>query len=125
MFFIPLLALAFVGTAVVIGVFWNEIKSFLSSVTAKIKELALDLTVKGVRTFVQAGRKVKKLYNIAKAAITRVINYDPVKKQFTETTIVKEIQFEDIPDDIKSELDDGEEVDITEKTAQELHLQSA
>lgn len=121
-------ALWFVGGfllgAIVVGVFWNEIKSFIKKSWETIKAIIVPATIAGFKTYLQTGDIAKALYRAKQVAIQKF--YSRLENgKWKETTVAREISFEDLPSDIKSRLNkaDGQEVDISNDVKKELKLE--
>ena len=100
---IPLIwigAALFAG-AVVVGVFWNEIKDCVNKSSRKIRESVIPSAI-------------QKFYSRKETG------------QWQETVITREISEKDIPADILAKINrsSGREVDITDEVAEELHLEN-
>ena len=112
---IPLIwigAALFAG-AVVVGVFWNEIKDFVNK------------SIAGFKTFLQTGSVARALYAAKNVAIQKFYSRKETG-QWQETVITREISEKDIPADILAKINrsSGREVDITDEVAEELHLEN-
>lgn len=123
---IPFLILgaAIIGAAVVVGVFWNDIKEFVSKAFKRFKEIFVPAAIAGFKTFLQTGSIALSLYNAGKVAIQKC--YSKTERgTWQETVVAREISFEDIPADIRAQVQraNGKEVDITHEVADELELE--
>ena len=115
-----------IGSGIVIGVFWNEIKDFITKSLARMKEILVPASIAGFKTFIQTGSVAKALYSAAQVAIQKF--YSKTEQgQWKETVVSREISFEDLPADIRAQVNqaNGQEVDISHQAAQELKLERA
>lgn len=124
---IPLIwigAALFAG-AVVVGVFWNEIKEFVNKSIRKIREIVIPSAIAGFKTFLQTGSVARALYAAKNVAIQKFYSRKETG-QWQETVITREISEKDIPADILAKINrsSGKEVDITDEVAEELHLEN-
>ena len=93
-----------------IAVFWNEVVSWLKRAITKVKEIISGVH-KGVSVFIKKMREAAK--EISK-------HYSKVGTKWQETIVEKNIQYNDLPDEIKQKVRyDAMEVDVTD----ELELQ--
>lgn len=122
---IPLLISAgvFIASAIVIGVFWNEIKEFLNKAFTHLRDIIAPAAIMGYKTYVQTGSIAKALYRAGQVAIQKCFSKGE-NGTWKQTVVTSEISFEDLPADIREQLEQsqGKEVDITEKVAEELKL---
>ncbi|MFC0820696.1 hypothetical protein [Moraxella marmotae] len=120
--FLVIGALAIAG-AVVVSVFWNEIKDFIVASAERIKTVIIPSAIVGFRTYLEAGGN---LFLTAKDTIKALQKYytQNTKGQWQETVVTRTIPAKDIPEDIKRKLDGSHtQVDITSEVQQELHLE--
>lgn len=113
-----------VGAAVV-GIFWNEIKSFITKTWDKIKTIIVPAAIAGFKTYLQTGSIARFLYSAGQVAIQKF--YSRLENgKWKETIIAKEISFEDLPSDIQKKLSvsNGVEVDISDEVKTELKLEN-
>lgn len=110
--------------AVVVGVFWNEIKDFINKTWEKIKKVIIPAAIAGFKTYLQTGSIARALFKASKVAIQKFYSRLDNGK-WKETTVAREISFEDLPNDIQAKLarSNGKEVDISDKIEHELQLE--
>lgn len=123
---IPFLVIgaAAIATAIVVGVFWKEIKNFLTKAINRFKEIFAPALIAGYKTYIQTGSLARALYNAGKVAIQKC--YSKTERgTWQETVTTREISFDDIPADIRDRVRhaNGQEVDITAEVAEELQLE--
>lgn len=116
--------LALIAGAFVIGVFWNDIKDFIQESWEDIKTIIVPSLIEGWKTYVQTGSVAQALYSAKQVAIQKFYSRTNNGK-WKETTMTKEISFEDLPEDIQKKLKraKGKEVDITEEVKETLELE--
>lgn len=110
--------------AVVVGVFWNEIKDFINKTWEKIKKVIIPAAIAGFKTYLQTGSIARALFKASQVAIQKFYSRLDNGK-WKETTVAREIYFEDLPNDIQAKLErsNGKEVDISDKIEHELQLE--
>lgn len=123
---IPILlgALLVGAAAVVLTVFWKEIKSFLEKSWSKIKEIITPALIKGFQTFLTTGDYKQALSQGVAVAVQKFFSKTALG-EWTETIINRTVNIDEIPSDLKSQLESakGELVDISERAIKELELE--
>ena len=111
-----------IGVGVVIGAFWNDIKKFVIESFDRIKEILIPASIVGFKTFLQEGNLAKALYQAGQVAIQKF--YRSAYGQWQETVLTRAVSFQDIPQDIKLQIQNthGREMEISQQVAQELQL---
>lgn len=112
--------------AVVVGVFWNEIKNFIGEALKHIKTVLVPSTIAGFKTYLQTGSIARALYSAANVALQKFYSRTPTG-QWMETVVTRGISMKDIPEHILDMVEDAgkKEVDISQEVARELHLERA
>lgn len=113
---IPLLLLGalFVGGAVVLVAFWEEIKKWMANVWETLPD-SVKKNLQGVKAFVE---------KIAKT-VSNIINYYSYNKKtqkWTETSVSREVDPSEIPKDILAKMQGKSKVDISDEFKEQLEL---
>ena len=115
---IPLLLIgaAAFAAGVIVSKFWKQIVSFLKS--------AYDLLPDRYKRLVQgAVTLVRKVGTVLKNIIKHY-SYNPEEDQWREHIVEKKVEAKDVPDHIRKSLENKQEVDISDETAEQLTLAS-
>ena len=112
-----------IGVGVVIGAFWNDIKKFVIESFDRIKEILIPASIVGFKTFLQEGNLAKALYQAGQVAIQKFYSRS-ANGQWQETVLTRAVSSQDIPQDIKLQIQNthGREMEISQQIAQELQL---
>ena len=109
---------------VVIGVFWNEIKDFISQSLKRIQDIIIPASIVGFKTYLHEGNLAKALYQAGQVAIQKFYSRS-TNGQWKETVLTRAVSFQDIPQDIKMQLQNahGRELEVSQRVAEELKLE--
>lgn len=113
-----------ISAAIVVSTFWKDIKAFLISAIEKFKKIAIPSAIAGFKTYLQTGCIAKALYNAQQVAIQKFYEQNPKTKQWTETVVTREMDFNELPEEIQRKVrqNQSQEVDITDNVQRELGL---
>ncbi|VEG13887.1 hypothetical protein [Moraxella cuniculi] len=112
-----MVAAAALAGVVVVSVFWNEIKNFISASIEKIKTIIIPSAIVGFRTFLESNGNFFKTYKAVQKYYSRLNN-----GQYQETVMTRTLEAKDLPPGIREKAENRSQADITDEIQQELRL---